>query len=102
MPPRDGTSGVCDWPLPRCMVPAVLAVVLIFVSIETVFHANTLLVHLRAVAGDVDALSTRAWTILDRAILLTSMAWLSASAETYPDFESQWRNPAPDREPWDP
>src|SRR5947207_374530 len=36
------------------------------------------------------------------AILLTSIGWLPASAETYPDFESQWRNPAPDREPWDP
>ena len=36
------------------------------------------------------------------AFLWTAVAVFSASAETYPDFESQWRNPAPDREPWDP
>src|SRR5436853_6054493 len=35
-------------------------------------------------------------------VLLTATALPSALAETYPDFESQWRNPASDREAWDP
>ena len=36
------------------------------------------------------------------ALLWTAVAVVSGSAETFPDFESQWRNPASDRAGWDP
>jgi len=36
------------------------------------------------------------------ALLWTAVAVVSGSAETFPDFESQWRNPAAAREAWDP
>jgi hypothetical protein len=39
---------------------------------------------------------------LSAALWWAVMAVLSASAETYPEFESQWRSAAADREAWDP